>query len=253
MRLENNNPIKSDAWEWLRLTIQNHKGLDLLIIDPKSRFFGLSENDNDHGTQWISCLEALAQEFNLTILFSHHVSKANGKTMDQNMSRGASAIVDGCRLVAGLAALSETAAKRYGIDDPRGYIEFDIVKSNYAPGLLSKLIFKRTENGVLEYAALESERRTMLYSILYDAIEKQPLKFNKRDFARNENGTGEIIETIKLQFSKFEKKEIPGLIDEMLSGYLLDEKETENEGKGRRKKALETIPIDDQNFNQIRF
>ena len=253
MELENNNPKRSKSWDWLRETIQNHQSLDLLIIDPKSRWYGLDENSNDHATQWISCLEALAREFNLTILFSHHVSKQNGKTLDQNMSRGASAIVDGCRWVAGMTGLSDSTAKRYGIEDPRGYIEFDIVKSNYAAGLQSKFIFKRTENGTLEYAALESERRTMLYSILYDAITENPLAFNKRSFARNENGADEILDTIKNQLPKFEKKEIPAIIDAMIDGDLLNEKETETDGKGRPKTVLEVIPIDDRNFNQIRF
>jgi|APSaa5957512622_1039677.scaffolds.fasta_scaffold08511_5 hypothetical protein len=253
MVLEDNNPKKSVVWYWLRETIQNHEGLDMLFIDPKSRFYGLNENDNDHATQWIACLESLAQEFNITILFANHVSKANGGTMNQNMSRGASAIVDGCRWVAGMTPLSDTECQRYGIDDPRGYVVLDIVKSNYAAGLSSKIIFQRTETGVLEYAALEADRRSMLFALLYDAIENDHGKFSKRDFAKNENGAGDIVHAIQEQFPKFQKKEIPRLIDAMIDGYLLDEKNTENTGKGRPKKTLITIPIDPMNFNQTRF
>jgi hypothetical protein len=253
MRLENNNPVKGPAFFWLRETIQNHDGLDLLILDPKSRFYGLDENNNDHGTQWISALESLAQEFNITILFTHHISKAS-KTLDQNMSRGASAIVDGCRWVAGMTALSEAAADRYGIEDPRGYVVFDVTKTNYAAGLQSKIVFKRTENGTLEYAALESERMTMLLSILYDAIEKDPLKYSKRDFAKNPKGVvDDILETIQNQFPNFKQKEFPGLIDAMISGVILEEKKIETGGKGARKSGLNTIPIDPMNLVQIRF
>jgi hypothetical protein len=253
MELEDNNPKRADAWSWLQQTVKNHEGLDLLIIDPKSRFYGLSENDNDHGTQWIACLEALAEEFNITILFSHHVSKAS-RGINQNMSRGASAIVDGCRWVAGLTTLDENSAKRYGIEDPRGYVVFDVTKSNYAPGLKSKLIFKRTENGTLEYASLESKRRSRLLSALYDAIKENPLTLNKRSFERNEDGAKEIIEGIQEHYPKFQKKEIPGLIEQMLDGHLLKEKKVKTEGaKGRSKILLEVIPIDIMNLNQMRF
>ncbi len=254
MELADNNPVRSKHWEWLRQTIKNHDPLDVLILDPKSRFYGLDENSNDHSTQWISCLEALAVEFNLTILFSHHVSKANGATMNQNMSRGASAIVDGCRWVAGMTGVTETECQRYGIDDPRGYIAFDIVKTNYAAGLQSKLIFKRTEAGTLEYAALESQRRGKLFAILYYEIEANPMKYSQRDFVKNEKGVvNHIIEIIKEQFPNFKKKEFPGLIEAMVEGYLLDENEVSTGSVGPVKKGLKTVPLDHMNFNQIRF
>ncbi len=118
MQLEEGNPVKAPGFLWLHDTIRFHEGLDILFLDPKSRFYGLDENSNDHATQWISCLETLADEFNLTILFSHHTSKQRSDSMTQHMSRGASATVDGCRWVAGMTRLSEESAKRYGISDP---------------------------------------------------------------------------------------------------------------------------------------
>ena len=254
MELSDGNPIRSKHWRWLRETIRLHMPLDVLIIDPKSRFYGLDENSNDHATRWITCLEALAEEFNLTILFSHHVSKTNAGTMDQNMSRGASAIVDGCRWVAGMTPLSENECKRYGIENPKGFVAVDIVKTNYAAGLQSKLIFRRTESGALEYAALESQRRSKLLSILYHEIEQEPMKYSKRDFAKNEKGVvSHIIETVKDQYPKFEKKEFPGLIEIMIDGYLLDENEVQKETSGPRKQGLKTVPLDPNNYNQIRF
>jgi RecA-family ATPase len=252
MKLEDNNPTRADAWYWLRETIKNHDGLELLIIDPKSRFYGLTENDNDHATQWIACLEALAEEFGITILFTHHISKAS-KGMNQNMSRGASAIVDGCRWVAGLTVLDEEASKRYGITDPRGYVIFDITKTNYSAGLKSKLIFKRGENGVFEYAALEMERRLKILRILYDSIVENPRILNKRSFQKAEDETTEIVKSVKEYLPKFQKKEIPKLIGDMIEGQLLKEVEVKKEGKGRAKIVLEAIPIDIFNMKQMRF
>jgi hypothetical protein len=252
MELQDGNPTRAKAWYWLRETIKNHEGLDLLIIDPKSRFYGLEENNNDHGTQWIACLEALAQEFNITILFSHHVSKASKGMMNQNMSRGASAIVDGCRWVAGLTELSEDSAKRYGIEDPRGYVVFDVTKSNYAAGLRSQMIFKRTEDGILEYAALETERRTKLMAGLYYAIEDNPMALNKRSFDRNEDKVVEIMERIQEYSPKFKKKEVPDLIEQMIDGHLLEEVKVKGE-TGRPGKFLKVLPIDVMDANQARI
>jgi hypothetical protein len=253
MRLDNNNPVKAPAFFWLRETLINHLYLDLLILDPKSRFYGLDENNNDHATQWISALESLAQEFNLTILFTHHVSKTNGKNLDQNMSRGASAIVDGCRWVAGMSYLSGAECKRYEIDNPKEYVVLDIVKTNYAAGLKSKLVFRRTENGVLEHADLEAGRRNQLIETLYDAIKDDPGEYSRRNLERGNDGAGAVLVAINLSFPNFKKKEFPGLIDEMIRGRLLVEKEVTGEGKGRRKKALFPNEIDPTDFGQIRF
>jgi hypothetical protein len=250
MRLEKNNPVKAPAFYWLRETIKNHEGLALLIIDPKSRYYGLDENNNDHGTQWISALESLAQEFNITILFTHHVSKANGQTLDQNMSRGASAIVDGCRWVAGMSYLSKDECNRYEINNPQGYVVFNITKTNYAAGLQSKLVFKRTENGVLKYAALEAGRRNKLTETIYAAIKEAPGEYSRRDLERGNNGAGAVLVTINLNFPNFKKKEFPSLLNEMVQGRLLEEKEVPAEGKGRPKTCLFAVELDPMDFGQ---
>ena len=41
MRLDGNIPTRADGFKWLEETIQGHPGLELLILDPKSRFYGL--------------------------------------------------------------------------------------------------------------------------------------------------------------------------------------------------------------------
>lgn len=254
MQLKEGNPQRAQAFEWLRDTIKNHSPLDLLILDPKSRFYGLDENNNDHATQWIACLESLSNEFNLTILFTHHVSKARADSMGQAMSRGASAIVDGCRWVAGMTRLNEESAKRYGITDPRGYIEFDITKSNYAAQLPSKFVFKRTENGLLEYAALEVERRTRVKKILYEGIMGSDDSFSRRDFVKKLNGSGSIVESIEAAIPSFQRtREIIGFIDELISDYLLEEIPGRNIGQGTPKTILKAIPFDPMNFRQKRL
>ena len=254
MQLHEGNPIFAEGWRWLWYTVRAHEGLDVLILDPKSRFYGLDENSNDHATQWIAALESLADEFKITILFSHHTSKQRSDSLSQHASRGASAIVDGCRWVAGMTRISEDSAKRYGLSDPRGYVEFDITKSNYAAQLPSKFIFKRTENGLLEYAALESERRNTIKKILYEGLIESDVFFSRRNLKRGENGCEWIIENIESEVGNFKKtREIEGCIDDLISGYLLEEKIAYSERPGKPKKELCPIAFDPMNFRQARL
>jgi hypothetical protein len=252
MMLKENNPVRAAGYDWLRETIKNHAGLEVLILDPKSRFYGLNENDNDHGTQWIACLESLSQEFGLTILFSHHVGKANSGKIEANMNRGASSIVDGCRWVAGLAPLAE-GGNRYGIEDYRRYVELDVVKTNYAPGLPTRFTFERLDNGVLRYAALETQRRDGIIKILYESINREPSTFRTRDLKSGRKAVSSILEEIHEQYPSFKKTEMNGLIDSMIQGGLILEEEIYTEGPGAPKKVVKTIPIDLMNFAQKRF
>jgi len=158
MRLEEGNPVKSDWFEWLWQTVKAHNGLDLLFIDPKSRFFGLIENANEHNVAWIAALEELAQEFGLTIIFSHHVSKASNGALVQTSARGGSALTDSCRWLANLKTMDEATAKRFDVDGYRNFVEFDVSKNNYAPALPQRIFFKRTKNGVLEPVSLLNDR-----------------------------------------------------------------------------------------------
>ena len=253
MRLEGNNPIRAQGFSWLRDTIKNHDPLDLLILDPKSRFYGLDENNNDHATQWITCLESLANEFDLTILFTHHVSKGRSGDMGQAMSRGASALVDGCRWVAGMTRLNPEVARRHSIEDERAYVEFDITKANYTAQLPNRFIFKRMENGLLKYIPLELEREKNIKRMLYDGIVKSETPLSRRDLRRGENGCGWILEAIENSYSTFSKKEINTLIDGLITDGFIHEIPEKNNRPGARKMWLKPVESDSGNFRQNRF
>ena len=175
------------------------------------------------------------------------------------MSRGASSIVDGCRWVAGLTSLNNKSAKRYGINKPRDYIEFDVTKTNYAAKLPSNFVFKRTETGVLKYAALEVKRLNCIMKMLYHALSKDTNKYSRRDLEKAENGCEHIFAAIESEVSSFQRtKEITLIIDRLIAGQLLVEKEEKpKKGKkkkrGPKKKVLESIPIDLMNFGQKRL
>lgn len=159
MRLDGNTPVRAGGFYWLEEMIKAHPGLRLLILEPKSRFYGLDENNNDHATQWVACLEYLARKYMLTILISHHTGKEEGGRISQKMSRGASGLVDACRWQAGLARLDKSTAEKLGIKNYRKYILFDTPKANYSEDIEHPLVFGRGDNGVLEYYDPKAAKR----------------------------------------------------------------------------------------------
>ena len=40
------NPVNAPAYDWLCKTLENLPDVEVLILDPKSKFYGLDENDN---------------------------------------------------------------------------------------------------------------------------------------------------------------------------------------------------------------
>ena len=222
MQIDNGNPARSKWYEWLRKTIENHPGLDVLIIDPKSRFYGLDENNNDHCTQWISALESLATEYNITILFAHHVSKSLGDDLHQNMSRGGSALADGVRWLVGMTPMDEGTAKKYGVSS-RNYIKMDLVKANYVAKLPKTIFFKRDDLGVLHYEELEHVRLNKMAQFLCDLICQESNSLTRRDLRRDSSGK-EITDKMKEEFSKFNRsKDMDACLDYALKQGWLEE------------------------------
>jgi RecA-family ATPase len=173
MKLEHGNPERSEYFDWLKATIEAHEKLDLLILDPKSRFYGLDENSNDHNTAWIACLEEFSRDYGLTILFSHHVSKQSGGALSQSSARGGSALVDACRWVANLKTMHEKTAEKVKIEDFNSFVEFEVTKSNYAPRLPATLYFKRSEHGILVPINLQFQRLREKVEMLCSSLQAE--------------------------------------------------------------------------------
>lgn len=239
MELDGNTPRRAKGFDWLEDTIKGHPGLEVLIIDPKSRFYGLDENNNDHATQWIQSLEYLSKEYTITILFTHHTSEATAGKISQTMSRGASAIVDGCRWQAGMAQMDKATADRYSIDDYRNYVAFDVPKSNYAARQGGPLYFKRGVNGVLEFIKLENSRAKSMADLLFELLDEDPIKYSIRDLRQEKLGA-DICKDMKENFSSFQRsKDMPDIIKHMIKNDMVKEVGIET-GK-TIKLVLETI------------
>ena len=228
----------TEYYEGLAATIEAHPGLEVVILDPKNRFSGVAENDNDLQAQWVACLEWLVREYGITILFAHHVSKASYKNQDQNASRGASALVDGVRWVGAL-----TPAKKLpgdlGEEDERLFAEFTIVKSNYASTLKGPRFLKRGAEGVLKEVQPKRERIAKITDALVELLreaQENGENFSARDLGRRKNNS--IVERLKESFQNPKlvlSRELPEALSIALDQSLLEEVD---EG---RKKVLRVL------------
>lgn len=145
------NLATTEFHEWLCASLESMGRVDLVVVDPMSRFFCGDENDNAHGTAFISALEAIAKRAGCAILFAHHSSKSavSSGNIKENTGRGASAIFDGARA---MLSMGHRDAEDLGVacqgGKDQGFIELAMTKANYGP-LWSKPFFFEKGPGLL--------------------------------------------------------------------------------------------------------
>lgn len=132
--------------------LESNPDIRFVILDPASRFLGPNcEIDNAAATDWVAAVSELTQiESSPTIIVSHHANKSairpvNGSKdviFDQSITRGASGLVDGVRLVLGMQKKEQ---------EQKTSIIFKIFKTNVCDnGEAVELIANRRYGGVLE-------------------------------------------------------------------------------------------------------
>jgi hypothetical protein len=108
--------------------------IDVLVIDPLKRAHEVDENDNTAVDMVVKTFAGIADEANCAIMLLHHTRKAGGGEITAETSRGAKALVDGCRSVRVLNGMSKDEGERAGIaDDHRRYFRVYPDKLNLAP------------------------------------------------------------------------------------------------------------------------
>jgi hypothetical protein len=125
--------------------------VDLIIVDPASRFRGGEENSAGDTTRFVQALQYLRDRLGACIWLVHHVSKAaRGTSANSNNARGSSALIDGLRLGYELTVLDRgEAVKLFGDAAGEGdLLTLRCVKSNY--GKAPEPIFlRRNGDGTL--------------------------------------------------------------------------------------------------------
>lgn len=228
--------------------MQNLSDVDVFILDPKSKFYGLVENDNPHNAAWVNCLESLVDRFNMTILFSHHESKARAGTMDQMSSRGGSALTDGCRWVANLKTMAAEMGKNFQVPAPHNYVVLEVTKSNYAPKLPGPVYFRRGAGGALTYVDLASERIKEIAKKLLDRLAEEQTAgrhFSRRDLLYGKEAKS-IIDDLKEVVPGFQRlRDINMAVDYLLEAGWLKEVPIRKAKTGPEKTVLRVVATAD--------
>lgn len=241
MELQDGNPVRSPWWHWLDKTIVNHAGLDLLLLDPKSRLYGLSENDNDHNTAWVACLEALSEKHDIAIWFAHHVPK-NTKEITQWMGRGGGALIDACRTNMGMVPMGKEDGEYFGIDDYANYIKIAKNKINIGPKTTGDAYLKFDDKGRLHpVEPLKVKNEGQAVYLLY-LLSEENQNYSRRELIRGPK-CDHIADVMKDRFPKFRRREDMQMAINLNlhDGLLVKEKLQEPGKKGPGKEVLKPV------------
>lgn len=116
--------------------------IDVLILDPLGALHTLPENSNEAANLLLGAMREIVHRAGVAVIVLHHAGKAAATNMDAagaGASRGASAYVDGARVVEQLVRMTEKEAGQFGIADAdrRDFLRVENGKANLA----------RAENG----------------------------------------------------------------------------------------------------------
>ena len=231
MRVDGSNPVFTEWAGWLDRSIGN-TGAQCVILDTRSRLYGLDENNNDHASQWLSMLESMVNKHGCNFTTIHHVGKGS-KGHDQNNARGASAFVDNCRFVLSLSPMDDGTAKYYGLKDEQWkYFSMTASKSNYAEGFAPRW-FKKLREGVPCAVDLNELRNENVSSGLLEFFRNLDGYYSKRDIIRCES-CADMRDAIKEQLG-LTKRSLEAAIDKLIFEGKLTTKEINFEGNKPKK------------------
>ena len=122
----------------------------LVVLDPFVQLHAVSENDNQAIAAVVLALQHILKHTDCCIEVIHHTHKLGDieeATGDQNVSRGASALIDGARAAYTLLPMGKITARRIGLneDGRASMIRLDSAKCNILPPATKAEWFQRRE------------------------------------------------------------------------------------------------------------
>jgi hypothetical protein len=126
MKRQDGNPVPTLIGKKVRSLIARKKP-DLVILDTKSRLYGLDENNNDDAATWLRFLERITAKIGCSFIVAHHTGKGEGKIS----GRGASAFSNNTRFNLTLRPISGAEANKNGISEEEtgNYFRVDVSSS----------------------------------------------------------------------------------------------------------------------------
>lgn len=209
MSLDAANPVRSKHATWLLSSLRNTNP-GLVILDTKSRLFGLDENNNSHAAAWLSIFEEyIVEKPGCSFLILHHNNKMGSESTEQGGSRGASALIDNCRFNLVLKPMTQKEAEKYDVD-PRDYFSLHNAKNNYSRKF-EPVWFQKATGGVPIMADLKSHMLSAALDLLIELLIKDHGgEINQRFLIQRPEGTA-IRQILKEQFG-LTKGKIPELV-----------------------------------------
>jgi hypothetical protein len=128
------NPAIGPLYGELRATIERLE-IGLVGIDPFIKSHSIEENHNNGIDTVCLALIELIEGLDCAADVIHHARKGDASPGDADRSRGASALVDACRLVSTVTRMTKAEAEAFGMtpEARAGLIRVDDAKINLAP------------------------------------------------------------------------------------------------------------------------
>ena len=89
--------------------------IDLVLLDPFVKSHGVEENLNSAIDDVAQILSDLAAKYDIAVDVPHHISKGVGDPGNANRGRGATSLVNACRLVSTLTPMSSEEAEAFDV------------------------------------------------------------------------------------------------------------------------------------------
>jgi replicative DNA helicase len=207
---------------------------DVVVIDTKSRTFGLDENDNSDNAAYISFFETyLPKHPETTFMIIHHSSKERAGDGGQSSARGGSALIDNARGNLVFTHMAEAEAQKHGVNH-LDYFIMSNAKNNYSRRA-DRHIFTRAEGGVPVLVDLETESRSAaLDRLLGILVEDFPGGIPRRELLEKDGG--KIIRDILAEEYSMRKPDFKRLVEFGVESTRLIE--CEDAGSSSRNKPI---------------
>ena len=235
---EARNPVPAIGTTWLSMKMEETKPA-LVILDTKSRLFGLQENSNDDGAAWVSNLESLLVDHPATsfLVISHVGKKDDAAKANQYGARGASSFVDNCRAVFAFVEASEAEKKRLRATDIGPVHKLVHAKASYSKPQ-GDAFFVKNPWGVPVCMDAEGARDENLSAALDELVDvllvEKPEGVNKKKLLREQKAEFKRIRESIVETTGIKLKDLEAVINlGVESGRLIEEREEDSPARNK--------------------